>query len=109
MMALLTRVLLYVIDTRRLIRALEWFTNRMRDWAMRGIQALMLHLGNMYVFSIPTTILPSNTFEYCYRIAEREAADQVRYMFSRITDRDAVNMQPLSVDDGYVIGIGREA
>ena len=29
-------------------------------------------------------------------------------MFSRITDRDAVNMQPLSVDDGYVIGIGRD-
>ncbi len=64
--------------------------------------------GKYVCFLDSDDYLASNTFEYCYRIAEREAADQVRYMFSRITDRDAVNMQPLSVDDGYVIGIGRD-
>lgn len=64
--------------------------------------------GKYVCFLDSDDYLASNTFELCYRIAEKEEADQVRYMFGRFLDRDGVNINPLSTDAPYKIGIGRD-
>lgn len=65
-------------------------------------------MGRYVCFLDSDDYLAVNTFEYCHRVAIKEDADQVRYMFNRFVDADAVEWKPIDINKGYIVGVGRE-
>ena len=63
-------------------------------------------VGKYVCFLDSDDYLALNTLEYTHALAEKESADQVRYMFRRFIKESAP--KNLNVDGSYTIGEGRE-
>lgn len=62
--------------------------------------------GEYVCFIDSDDYIAPNTLEYCHSVAEKEDADQVRFLFDRFSDSDDINSEMSATDEGYVVGIG---
>lgn len=65
--------------------------------------------GRYVVFLDPDDFLAPNTLECCRQLAEKEEADQVRYMFHRFSDDSKIDILPVPTDKPYVVASGPDA
>ncbi len=64
--------------------------------------------GEYVCFIDSDDYIAPNTLEYCYGLAAKENADQVRFLFRRFSDSDDIHSDIVTVDNDYSVGHGPE-